>query len=142
MKALGAFITVPKTAILYGWQCPAWTSYTYKVRAKEGLLLFEFLPSQTVINEYSGSRPILAFTNGSILYMYSNDKAPKILVYSEFRTSINSRWSEIKSVQNNVLMAICAFIKTRILFQNSGRFRESQQCRPGASFSDLLQKDR
>ena len=89
-------------------------SYTYKVRAKRGDYCYSnFSQSQTVINEYPGDPgPILAFTNGSILYMYSNDKAPEDIKYTlEFRTSINSRWSEIKSVQNNVLMANMRFYK-------------------------------
>jgi hypothetical protein len=107
--------TVPKNTEYFTDSSTSYgQSYTYKVRAKRGDYCYsDFTQSQTVINEYPDTPgPILAYTNGSMLYIFSHDKAPKDITYTlEFRTSINSTWRDIKSVQNNVLMTNFGFSK-------------------------------
>lgn len=107
--------TVPKNTESYTDSSTSYgQSYTYKVRAKRGDYCYsDFLQSQSVKNEYPEEPgDILAYTNGSMLYIFSHDKAPKETTYTlEFRTSINSPWSEIRSVQNNVLMTNMGFNK-------------------------------
>lgn len=87
-------------------------SYTYKVRAKRGDKCFsDFSQSSTVINEYpEDPGRLYCYTRGNLLYIYSNDKAPKNTTYTlEFRTNINSLWSEIRSVKNDILMTNIGF---------------------------------
>lgn len=87
-------------------------SYTYKVRAKRGDTCFsDFSHSRTVLNEFPEKPdPLICYTNGSLLYIFSNDKPPKNTTYTlEFRTSINSPWSEVKSVKDDVLMTNIGF---------------------------------
>ena len=107
--------TVPKNTETFTDSSTSYgQSYTYKVRAKRGDYCYsDFTQSQTVINEYPDTPgPILAYTNGSMLYIFSHDKAPKGITYTlEFRTNINSPWSEIRSVRDNVLMTNMGFSK-------------------------------
>ncbi|MGI6123590.1 MAG: S-layer homology domain-containing protein [Acetivibrionales bacterium] len=87
-------------------------SYTYKVRAIRGDSCFsDFSQSRTVINEYPEDPGRLhCYTSGNLLYIFSNDKAPENTTYTlEFRTNINSPWSEIRSVKNDIMMTNIGF---------------------------------
>ena len=107
--------TVPKNTEYFTDSSASYgQSYTYKVRAKRGDYCYsDFLQSQSVKNEYPETPgAIHAYTNDGLLYIFSDDKAPKDITYTlEFRTSINSTWRDIKSVQNNVLMTNFGFSK-------------------------------
>ena len=88
-------------------------SYTYMVRAKRGDHCYSsFTQSRTFINEYPEEPgPVQAYIVEGLLYILS-DKAPKGITYTlEFRTSINSPWSEIKSVKNEALFTNIGFNK-------------------------------
>lgn len=107
--------TVPKNtgnyvdgSISYG------QTYIYRVRAKRGDYCFSnFSLDSTVINNYpKNPGPIYSYISGNLLYIFSNEKAPKDTTYTlEFRTDINSPWHEIRSIKNDVLMTNIGFDK-------------------------------
>ena len=88
-------------------------SYTYMVRAKRGDYCYSsFTQRQTVINEYpEDPGPIQAYIINGLLYILS-DKTPEGITYTlEFRTGINSPWSEIKTVKEGTLFTSIGFNK-------------------------------
>jgi fibronectin type 3 domain-containing protein len=107
--------TVPKNTYTFSDGSGSYgKTYTYKVRAKRGDTCFsDFSHSRTIINEYPDKPgPLICYTSESLLYIFSHEKAPKNTTYTlEFRTSINSPWSEIRSVKNDVLMTNIGFNK-------------------------------
>jgi len=106
--------TVPKNSEIFTDGSASYgQSYTYMVRAKRGDYCYSrFTQSKTFINEYPEEPgQVHAYIIEGLLYLLS-DKAPEGITYTlEFRTGINSPWSEIKSVKNEALFTNIGFNK-------------------------------
>ncbi|NLX63923.1 MAG: hypothetical protein GX022_03970 [Clostridiaceae bacterium] len=106
--------TVPKNSEIFTDGSASYgKSYTYMVRAKRGDYCYSsFTQSQTVINEYpEDPGPLQAYIINGLLYILS-DKTPEGITYTlEFRTGINSPWSEIKTVKDGTLFTSIGFNK-------------------------------